>query len=340
MSPMRAVVQSRYGALDALGVAEVERPVPGPGEVLVRVRAASVHADVWHVVMGRPRVLRIMGAGLRRPDPAIPGTDLAGVVEARGPGVTELEEGDAVFGEVVGGFQWKHGATYAELATAPARELARLPATLTFEQGAALSTAGLVALRTLQSGGPLRPGARVLVNGAGGAVGSLALQLAKAAGAQVTAVDHGDKLAWLRRLGADAVRDYTRQDVTREDTRYDLVYDVASTLGLAASRRILTRDGRYVLIGHDHYGRRGHAWLGTMPRALVLAARGLVDRHLPRPDLSTDNAALMPILAERAAAGLLAPDIARTYPLQGVAEAIRELVAGRTQGRSVIVPEA
>lgn len=338
MVTMRAVVQDRYGALDRLEVREVERPEPGPGEVRVRVRGASVHADVWHVVMGFPRVLRLMGAGLRRPRPAIPGTDLSGVVEAVGPAVTGLQVGDAVFGETVAGFQWKHGGTFAEHAVVKASELAPKPTGLTFEQAAAVPTSGLIALRTLTSGGDIQPGQRILVNGAGGALGSLALQMAKAFGAEVTAVDRGEKLDLLRALGADHVIDYQREDVTGGEARYDLVFDVASTLSVGRCRRILSADGIYVLIGHDHYGQEGRRWLGSIPRALVLTMRGYTNRHLPRPDFEVSNEKYWPTVVTLAESGKLAPTIARTYPLEGASDALRDLVAGQAQGRLVMVP--
>src|SRR5680860_1243746 len=188
---MRAVVQDRYGSADVLQVRDVDTPVVGDDEVLVRVRAASVHPDVWHVVSGRPYVLRLMGSGLRRPRNRVPGTDVAGQVEVVGRNVTRLRPGDEVFGETVSGYQWHNGGAFAEYVAVPERALAPKPRNVSFEQAAAVPTSGLHAL----------------VNGAGGGVGAFAVQLAKAVGATVTGVDAAGKLDLLRSLGADHVID-------------------------------------------------------------------------------------------------------------------------------------
>ena len=178
-------------------------------EVLVRVRAASVHPDVWHVVRGWPYVLRIMGSGLRRPRPVVPGTDVAGVVDSAGANVTRFRPGDEVFGETIRGIQWRNGGAYAEYVAAPEKGLARKPGNVTFEQAAATPTAGLIVLQNLHTKRALPPHPQVLVNGAGGGVGAFALQILKARGAEVTAVDNAAKQDLLRALGADHVFDYT-----------------------------------------------------------------------------------------------------------------------------------
>jgi NADPH:quinone reductase-like Zn-dependent oxidoreductase len=187
-------------------------PVPavGAGDVRVRVRAASLHPDVWHVVTGRPAVLRLMGAGRTRPRQPIPGTDMAGVVEAVGPQVTRFRPGDAVFGETIPAMQWVNGGAFAEYVSVPEHLLALKPANVTFEQAASVPTAGYIALLNLPDLRQVGPGRRVLVNGAGGGVGTLVVQIAKAHGAHVTAVDTAGKLPMLRALGADVVVDYTR----------------------------------------------------------------------------------------------------------------------------------
>ena len=262
---MRAILQDRYGTADDLRVGEVERPSPAAGEVLVRVRAASVHPDVWHVVAGRPYVLRLMGAGLRRPARRVPGTDLAGVVEAVGRDVTRFRPGDEVFGETLPSMAWRNGGAWAEYATAPEAALAVKPAGVSFEAAAAVPAAGYIALHNLPAD-RTGPGCRVLVNGAGGGVGAIVVQLAKAGGAHVTGVDHTAKLNLLARLGADDVVDFTRTDVTREPQRYDLVVDIPGNHPYAAVRRILAPGGVYVLIGHDDFGRGGRRWLGSIPR--------------------------------------------------------------------------
>jgi NADPH:quinone reductase-like Zn-dependent oxidoreductase len=211
---MKAIVQLKYGSPDDLEVRDVEKPLAGDGEVLVRVCAASLHPDVWHVVAGHPWVLRFFGAGFLRPRNPIPGTDMAGVVESVGKGVTGFRPGDAVFGETRPTHQWTHGGTYAEYVVAQPEWLALKPANVTFAQAAAVPSSGFIALLNLRGGRVLRPGQRVLVNGAGGGVGAIALQLAKARGAHVTGVDRAGKLdsggvrhlvaaeSWVRAAGA------------------------------------------------------------------------------------------------------------------------------------------
>jgi NADPH:quinone reductase-like Zn-dependent oxidoreductase len=333
---MRAVVQDGYGSPDRLRLGEVDQPVPGDDEVLVRVRATSVHPDVWHVVSGRPFVLRLMGSGLRRPGCPIPGTDLAGVVAATGRSVTRFQVGDEVFGESLRGFSWRNGGAWAEYASAPEDGLASKPANVTFEQAAAVPTAGYIVLLNLPTGWP-RPGQRVLVNGAAGGVGALAVQLAKAHDAHVTGVDHTRKLALVRALGADEVVDYTTADVTRGGQRYDLIVDIPGDRPFAAYRRILTPDGKYVLIGHDHYGHVGRRWLGSLPRFARLGFMSLFVRHLRRsgPGRPSKREA-MDTLRAHLEAGQLTPVIDRTYPLGEAGEAIRYLAGGQALGRVML----
>jgi NADPH:quinone reductase-like Zn-dependent oxidoreductase len=337
---MKAVVQTRYGPPEqALEVREIDRPEVGDDEVLVRVRASSVHADVWHVVTGLPYVLRLMGSGLLRPKVRVPGTDLAGTVEVVGRSVTRFKVGDVVFGESHGGFQWKNGGAWAEFAAAPEAALALKPENVSFEQAAAVATAGSIALSNLRFEHALQPGHHVLINGAAGAVGSIALQVAKARGARVTGVDGADKLELLRSLGADHVIDYTQADVTRRDERYDLIFDVASTLSISACKRIFTPTGIYVLIGHDHYGRAGRRVLGSIPSVVWLAARALFNRHLPAPFFSAPpKQPIMAELGELLGTGKLTPVIDRTFPLEDASEAIRRLANGHALGRIIIAP--
>lgn len=337
---MRAVVQSDYGEPAAvLAVGEVDPPRIEPGEVLVRVRAASVHPDVWHVVTGQPRVLRLMGAGLRRPSDVVPGTDMAGVVERVGSAVTRFAPGDEVFGETVSGMQWRNGGAYAEYVAAAEEALETKPPDVTFEQAATVPTAGIIALFNLPDLGEDAAGQRALVNGAGGGVGSTALQLLRAAGVHVTAVDHARKLDLLRELGADDVLDYTSDDITRADEPYDLVFDVVGSLPFSAYRPVLRDDGTYVLIGHDHFGAAGRRWLGSMPRMVTLMARSVIESRLPRPDFAApDRRRSMAQLRDHLEDGTLTPVVARTYPLEDVADAIAHLASGRAPGRIVMVP--
>jgi NADPH:quinone reductase-like Zn-dependent oxidoreductase len=334
---MKAVVQEGYGSLDALQVQEVEKPAPGDDEVLVRVRAASVHPDVWHVVSGRPHVLRLMGAGFFKPKNPIPGTDMAGVVEAVGKNVTRFQLGDEVFGETIGSMQWINGGAYAEYATAAEECLALKPANVTFEQAASVPTSGYIALLNLAEVRQLGPGQEVLVNGAGGGVGALALQLAKAYGARVTAVDSTKKLSLLRELGADEVIDYTRENFTERGVRYDLIFDIPGNYPFSECRRALTTEGRYVLIGHEKFGESGKRTLGLIPHFFKLMFLSLFVKQLPKPNFSMPSKKdTMAVFRELLEAGKITPVIDRTYPLSEASEAIRYLMEGEPQGRVVI----
>ena len=302
---MRAVVQDSYGSADLLQVRDVDTPVVGDDEVLVRVRAASVHPDVWHSVSGRPYVLRLMGSGLRRPKNHVPGTDVAGQVEAVGRYVTRFQPEDEVFGETLTGYQWRNGGAYAEYVSVPQDALALKPGNITFEQAAAVPTSGLIALHNLRQG-RLQPGQRVLVNGAGGGVGAFAVQLAKAQGATVTGVDATGKLDMIRSLGADHVIDYTQQDFTRGDQSYHLIFDVPGNRPFRECRRALTPGGSYVLIGHDGFGDAAGRWLGSLPRVLGLVAMSPFISQLPAINFSLpDKKDSMPVLTRHLEAGEL-----------------------------------
>lgn len=334
---MRAIVQDRYGQIDDLQLGEVPRPEPAEDEVLIQVRAASVHPDVWHVVTGQPAVLRLMGSGARHPKDRVPGTDVSGVVESVGRAVTRFRPGDDVFAETIRGVQWRNGGAYAEYATAPEEGVALKPSGVSFEEAATVPTAGLIALNNL----PQRrvpPGSRVLVNGAAGGVGAFAVQLAKAYGAEVTGVDHPAKLAFVRSMGADRIIDYTREDFTRGGERWDLIFDVPGNHSFREIRRALDPHGGYVLIGHDAFGANGHHWLGSIPRMLGLMARSTVTPALRGGSLrSPDKRRLMSTLAEFLQSGQLRVVIDRTFPLAEAPEALRYLVSGQPAGRVVIV---
>ncbi|HSJ43967.1 MAG TPA: NAD(P)-dependent alcohol dehydrogenase [Euzebyales bacterium] len=335
---MKAVVQQQYGSPDALEVREIAMPTIADDEVLVRVRAASVHPDVWHVVQGVPYVLRLMGAGLRHPTNPVPGTDVAGKVDAVGAKVTRLRPGDEVFGETVRGHQWRNGGAYAEYVAVPADQLEMKPANVTFEQAAAVPTSGIIALQNVRDVGRVRPGDVVLVNGAGGGVGLLAVQLAKAYGAEVTGVDRADRLDLVQLAGADHVIDYTTDDFTRGDERYDLIVDIPGNHPFAECRRVLTPGGRYVLIGHDRFGDEGARWIGRGLRAMLpLMARSPFVPELPPPNMkmSTKHEALAALRA-LLEAGAISPVVGRTFPLHEVPEAIRCLARGDTPGKIVI----
>lgn len=339
---MRAIIQARYGDPDAvLSLGEVDKPEPAPDEVRVKVKAASVHPDVWHVVTGFPMVLRLMGSGLKRPKQPIPGSDMAGVVEAVGSAVTRFKPGDAVFGETHRTMQWVNGGTFAEYVCAPEDVLAHKPEELTFEQAATVPTAGMIAVNNLRPHLWDVPGQTVLVNGAAGGVGSIALQLAKAKGAIVTGVDHTTRQDLMRTLGADTVVDYTEEDITRRSERYDLIVDVASTLSLTACKRIFSPQGAYVIIGHDHYGTKGRRIFGSIPLMMGLMLRAPFDRHLPSPGFEgMDKQRDMQTLCELIKAGHLTPIVDRVFPLEEVPQALVYLQSCRAQGRIVVAPNS
>ena len=334
---MKAIVQDKYGSLDVLELREVDQPVVEDDEVLVRVRAASVHPDVWHVVRGLPYILRLMGAGLLKPKNSVPGTDMAGHIEAVGQNVTQFQPGDEVFGESVRGNQWRNGGAYAEYASVPEDALALKPDNITFEQAAAVPTSGLIALHNLQNGKRVQPGQEVLVNGAGGGVGAFAVQLAKSYGAHVTGVDSARKLDMVRALGADRVIDYNQEDFTRSDERYDLIIDIPGNYPFSDCRRALTPEGTYVLIGHDRFGDAGGRWLGSLPHFFKLVVLSPFVSQLPDLSFSMpDKKDSMAVLKEFLEAGKLTPVIDRTYPLSEVPEAIRYLEEGHARGKVVI----
>lgn len=335
---MRAIVQEEYGPhRDVLHLREVPAPIPGPEQALVRVRATSVHADVWHAVNGIPYVLRLMGSGLRGPKRQIPGTDLAGEVVQAGAGASGFAPGDRVFGEVTASNQWSNAGAFAEFAAVDEKLLARIPDDLSYVQAAAVPTAALIALMNLSGQGRVRSGQRVLVNGAAGAVGVWAVQLAKELGAQVTAVDAPAKLDLLRSLGADHVVDYTEQDFTRMGQRFDIVFDIVSQARFSEVRRALEPEGTFVLVGHDQYGRSGHRVLGSLGRMLPLLALSPILKQVPGirsgPSREENWATIVDLLA----AQRIRPVVdERTFTLDQAVDAIDYLATGVAKGRVVL----
>jgi NADPH:quinone reductase-like Zn-dependent oxidoreductase len=338
---MKAVVHDTYGVpAQVLAVRDIPIPAVAGNDVLVRVRAASVHPDVWHVVTGLPYVLRLMGNGVRRPKFRVPGTDLAGVVDAVGRTVTRFKAGDEVFGESTT-FGWKNGGAFAEYASVPQELLSLKPANVTFEQAATVPTSGYIALANLRGAGALA-GRNVLINGAGGCLGSLAIQFAKADGARVTAVDSADKLAMMRLLGADRVIDYQKQNVLHLGERYDLILDVASNLWFDVCAPILTPTGAYVPIGHAHFGkatgRMGGRIVGSLPLFVGLMLRALMNPEKRKNFKILSKSEAMATFTALLASGQVTPIVARTFPLSEVPAAMRCLEEGRTAGKIVITP--
>lgn len=324
---MKAVVQDRYGDADVLAVRDIDEPVPGDDEVLVRVRAAGVDPGAWHLMTGRPYLVRL-GFGLRVPKVKVRGRDVAGTVEEVGPGVTGFEPGDEVYGTVEGSF--------AELACASATKLARKPGNLTFEQAAAVPISGMTALVAVHDRGRVVPGQRVLVIGAGGGVGSFAVQLAKARGAHVTGVCSSAKVELVRGIGADDVIDYTREDLADGSRTYDVVIDTAGRRPLSQLRRALARNGVLVIVGGEGGGR----WLGGFQRQLGAPFRSIGRKQKLVGLMYRESQDLLLAMTELIEVGKVTPVIDRTYPLDQAAEAIRYLEQGHAAGKVVLTVPA
>ena len=321
---MKAITQDEYGPAEVLRLTETELPVTGDDEVLVRVRAASVHLGDWHLMTGVPYLTRLFGFGLRRPRARVRGTAFAGTVERVGARVSGLRPGDEVFGTCDGAF--------AEYARARPAQLAPKPAGLGFEQAAAVPVSAVAALQGLRDSGRLRPGQHVVVIGAAGGVGTYAVQLAKALGAEVTGVCSTTKLELVRSIGADHVIDYTREDFAAGARRYDLVLDTAGGRPLSVLRRALTARGTLVIVGAEQGGR----WLqGTDRQLRALLLSPFVGQRL-RGLVSTDSRADLVVLTGHIEAGRVTPVIDRTYPLAEVPDAVRHLAGGHARGKVVI----
>jgi NADPH:quinone reductase-like Zn-dependent oxidoreductase len=319
---MKAIVQDTYGSTDTLALREIDQPVPGRGQVLVRVRAAGVDYGVWHLMTGRPYAVRA-GFGLRRPKVPVRGRDLAGHVEAVGADVTRFAPGDEVMGTAEG--------TFAEFTCARQDRLVAKPAALTFEQAAALPISGLTALHGVHREGRVQAGQRVLVIGAAGGVGSHAVQLAKAAGAQVTGMCRTSKVDLVRSLGADDVLDYTT-DPFPDAGDYDVILDIGGNRPLRVLRRALAPGGTLVIIGGENGGRL----LGGMGRPLGAVLRSPFTRQRLRMLLSLEKQADLETLAGLAQEGKVTPAVERTFPLAQAADAIRHLAQGRARGKVVV----
>jgi NADPH:quinone reductase-like Zn-dependent oxidoreductase len=334
---VRAIVQDRYGPIDRLRVGDVDTPTPRADEVLVWVRASSVHVDAWHTVVGLPYALRLMGNGVVQPRAAVPGTDVSGVVEAVGSAVTRFRPGDEVMGETVRGIQWRHGGAWAEHACAPEDGLVLKPAGLTFDEAAAVGTPAVLAYEVLVDQAGFRAGHSLLVNGAAGALGLWVVQLALALGAsRVVGVDHPDKLDVLRSVGVHEVVDYTREDPTRVAGRVDVVIDVASTRRFQEWRRVLQPRGTFVLVGHDHYGEGMGRWVGSIPTVLGMAVISPLFRQLPGLTRSTPRLERLEHLARLLDEGKVRPVVDSTYDLTRVTDALHRLTSGRAAGRIVL----
>jgi NADPH:quinone reductase-like Zn-dependent oxidoreductase len=319
---MKAIVHSRYGPPDALELKDIDQPTVTDDAVLVQVRAAAVGKGDWLTVKGLPYLARLR-YGLSKPTHPVPGFDVAGRLEAVGRNVTGLRPGDEVFG-------WCEGS-FAEYASVPEGQLVRKPANLTFEQAAAVPISAFAALQALRDTGGVQPGQKVVIIGASGGVGSFAVQLAKAFGAEVTGVCSTRSLEMVRSIGADQVIDYTQEDFTRTGQRYDLILEMAGNRSLADLRRALGPRGTLVLVG----GSGGKWFMGTGRTLRAVLTSPFVGQRL-RWFFSRPRGADLVVLKELIEAGKLTPVIDRTYPLSEGREAISHVGERSTQGKTVI----
>jgi NADPH:quinone reductase-like Zn-dependent oxidoreductase len=329
-TPMKAVVYCDYGVPN-LKLQEIEKPAPADDQLLVKVRAASVNPLDWHFIEGTPYIMRAMGVGLRKPADTRLGVDFAGTVEVVGKSVTQFKPGDEVFGGRTGAF-----AEY--VCVREARAVTLKPANITFEQAASVPIAGITALQGLRDKGKVQSGQKVLINGASGGVGTFAVQIAKSYGAEVTGVCSTRNLDMVRSLGADHVIDYTKDDFTKSDQRYDVILDNVANHSLSEFRRVLKPDGTYVLIGGG--GANENRWLGPgltqAFKAMFLSKfvsqqMGMMLAELNQKDLT--------FLADLMQSGKVTPVIDRTYKLSDLPDAIRYLEEGHARGKVVITAD-
>src|SRR5881275_3226061 len=324
---MKAIVYCDYG-LANLKFADVEKPTPTDDQLLVKVRTASVNPLDWHFIEGTPKIMRAMGVGLRKPKDTRLGVDFAGTVEAVGKNVTQFKPGDEVFGG--------RGGAFAEYVCPRAtRAVAPKPANVTFEEAASVNIAGITALQALRDKGKVQPGQKILINGASGGVGTFAVQIAKSYGADVTGVCSTRNVELVQSLGADHAIDYTKEDFTKGDQKYDVILDNVANHSLSEYRRLLTPNGKYVLIGGG--GVNEGRWLGPgLTHALnamflskfVSQKMGMILAELNQKDLTA--------LADLMQSGKVTPVIDRTYTLSELPQAIEYLEQGHARGKVVV----
>ena len=328
-NPMKAITYCNYG-LGNLKLEDVEKPVPNDDQVLVKVRAASVNPYDWHFVEGTPKIMRMMGVGLRKPKDTRLGVDFAGTVEAVGKNVTQFKPGDDVFGG--------KGGAFAEYVCRRAEGAVALkPANITFEQAASVNIAGITALQGLRDKGKVQPGQKVLINGASGGVGTFAVQIAKSYGADVTGVCSTRNLELVRSLGADHVIDYTKENFAKSEQRYDVILDNVPNHSLSECRRILTPKGKYVMIGGG--GPNEGRWIGPLGRVIhTLLLSPFISQQMGMM-MADANQKDLTVLADMMQSGKVKPVIDRTYKLSEVPQAIRYLEEGHARGKVIISVE-
>jgi len=322
-NPMKAIVYCDYGSPEVLKLVDIEKPVPNDNQLLVKVRAASVNPLDWHYMRGTPYFMRIQ-AGLRKPEVIRLGVDFAGTVEAVGTNVKQFKPGDEVFGGRTGAF--------AEYVTVfEDRAVALKPANITFEQAASVPIAAITALQALRDKGKVQPGQKVLINGASGGVGTFAVQLAKSFAAEVTGVCSTKNVEKVRSIGADHVVDYTKEDFTKSEQRYDLMLDNVGNHSLSESMRVLNPHGKYIMIG----GPTGR-WIDPLPRAFKARVMGRFVSQEVGMFLAQLKHADLALLGDLMQAGKVTPVIDRRYRLSELPEAIRYLETGHARGKVVI----
>jgi NADPH:quinone reductase-like Zn-dependent oxidoreductase len=328
-NPMKAIVYCDYG-LANLKLEEVEKPVPNDDQVLVKVRAASVNPYDWHFVEGTPKIMRLMGVGLRKPKDTRLGVDFSGTVEAVGKNVTQFKPGDDVFGG--------RGGAFAEYVCPRAsRAVALKPTNLTFEQAASVNIAGITALQALRDKGNVQPGQKVLINGASGGVGTFAVQIAKSFGADVTGVCSTRNVDLVRSLGADHVIDYTREDFAKGEQRYDVILDNVPNHSLSECRRILNPNGKYVMIGGG--GPNDSRWIGPFGRVINTMVLSPFMSQKMGMMMADANQKDLTVLGDMMQSGKVKPVIDRTYKLSEVPAAIAYLEQGHARGKVIITVE-
>ncbi len=323
---MRAIVQDKFGSpRDVLTLKEIERPAVGDDEVLVRVRAASIHIGDYYTIGGLPYVMRPLFSSMRAKN-RVPGTDISGTVEAVGTNVREFQPGDDVFGSYKGAF--------AEYASFPEASLAPKPDNLTFEQASAIGVSALTALQTLRDQGKVQAGQQVLITGASGGVGTFAVQIAKSLGAEVTGVCSTRNLEMVRSIGADHVIDYTEEDFTEGEQRYDFILDNVGSHSLSDTRRVLKPTGKLLANGAPVGG-----WFGGLKEPIAAFASSLFVKQQGRPFVSTSNPEDLSVLRDLAEGGKITPVVDRTYPLNEAPDAVAHVGEGHAQGMTIITVE-
>jgi NADPH:quinone reductase-like Zn-dependent oxidoreductase len=328
-NPMKAIVYCDYG-LTNLKLEDIEKPTPNDDQILVKVRAASVNPYDWHFIEGTPKIVRLMGVGLRKPKDTRLGVDFSGTVEAVGKNVTQFKPGDDVFGG--------RGGAFAEFVCRRAEGAVALkPASITFEQAASVNIAGITALQALRDKGKVQPGQKVLINGASGGVGTFAVQIAKSFGADVTGVCSTRNVDLVRSLGADHVIDYTKEDFAKGTERYDVILDNVPNHSLSECRHILNPKGKYVMIGGG--GPNDSRWIGPFGRVIhALLVSPFISQKMGMM-MADANQKDLTVLADMMQSGKVKPVIDRTYKLSEVPAAIAYLEQGHARGKVIITVE-